>query len=126
MMIKISVTKEIYRRSMMCGVHPNMAASVNENCAVALAVRDIDPNASVGRAHINWSTDFGWIETKLPAKAIKMISRFDRLFNSPERRLKLKEFSFEVDFPDSLVEQIGIDQVREILTNSETLKLVEI
>lgn len=40
MKIKIKVTKDILKRSMMCGVND---CEVSRNCAISLAVREIAP-----------------------------------------------------------------------------------
>lgn len=129
MKIKIHVTKEMYRRSMMCGMTEH--AVVGTNCAIALAVRKIAPRALVSDAVILWDSDFlinGHFvavperdTSILPIEATIMIRRFDGA--SPIERLSLPEFSFEVDFPDALVEKIGIEEVKEILRKSETLEL---
>lgn len=117
MRIQIHVTKEIYRRSMMCGVH-----ALPKGCAIALAVRDIAPNARV--AATIWWDEQRIFRSGLPEIAENMIRKFDSLKDTPEKRLDLPEFSFEVDFPDAMVEQIGIEQVHAILEKSETLSLV--
>lgn len=133
MNIKIKVTKEIYQRAMMCGVSKAMAV-VSEHCAIALAVRDIAPHALVTGSLILWDSRFYLNGEKyyiplskrktseLPKEAIKMIAKFDQ--TAPKNRPSLPEFSFEVDFPNALVKQIGIEEVKEILERSETLEAV--
>lgn len=155
MKLLIKVTKKIYRKSMLCGIgDPNLpeifCASIAENCAIALAVRELAPFASVQYRGIFWLKYDSTLITALQlnnkfsmAKAVKevnmksirqilytelddatwnMIDSFDRA--TPTERLVLPEFSFEVDFPDILINRIGINQIKEILKNSETLQEV--
>lgn len=105
----------------MCGIDKGC---VGENCAIALAVREIAPNAGVSPMKIFWTGALGrmTIISLLPANVTRMIFLFDKA--SPKERLKLPEFSFEVDFPDELVERIGIQEVKQILEKSETLEEV--
>lgn len=114
----------------MCGTNKN--DWVVENCAIALAVRDIAPHAMVTLVNILWDGSFMYHNpnippfdrevSDLPIEAKKMIQLFDS--TSPMKRLSLPEFSFEVDFPDVLVEKIGIEEVKAILEKSETLEAV--
>ena len=96
------------------------------NCAIALAVMEIAPNAQV-YCNIDWGfgTSFPSTDSPLPDVAWNFIQLFDSLESTPEKRLKLPEISFEVDFPDELVEKIGIDEVKNILSKSDTLAMVE-
>lgn len=124
MKIKIKITKEIYYRAMDCGTG-DTCNTVSSNCAVALAIREIAPKAKVytdliawkGEKYYRWKTD-EYI-TRLPQVARHLIVIFDNSY--PMQRLQLPEFSFEVEFPDSMVEQIGINEVEKILETSETL-----
>lgn len=123
MLIRIYVTKEIYRRSMMCGTAIIVyAGEVRKSCAIALAVREIAPFAEVFKNYIQWSGEdyYG----KLPLLAMEMISRFDGLTNNPTERLNLPEFHFDVYFPDELVDRIGLSELKSILEKSETLEEV--
>lgn len=124
MLIKIHVTKEIYRKAMYCGA--DLADKpINQNCAVALAVREIAPEARVGHASISWtgSSSDCIPEVSLPTFVRNMIHAFDYLAFRPVERLYLPEFSFEVDFPNELVHKIGIEEVKGILSKSETLEM---
>ncbi len=58
----------------------------------------------------------------LPEKAIKFISVFDN--SSSEERVNLPEFEFEVELPESYINSINIDEVKELLKDSKTLELV--
>lgn len=124
MKLRIHVTKEIYRRSMMCGTGITVSgAEVRKSCAIALAVRDMAPFAEVFKDYIQWlGEDYG--VGKLPLLAMEMILRFDLLKDRPTERLNLPEFSFDVDFPDELVDRIGLSELKSILEKSETLEEV--
>lgn len=155
MKIKIKVTQEILEASKMCGVEEDLPQASNhytmqehykpisQSCAIALAIREIAPNAEVGDATIVW----GWSppdwsildestegslrinrslqinETWLPEEAALFINEFDG--NTPEERVKMRHIEFEVDFPDALVAKIGIDQVHKVLSSSSTLESVQ-
>ena len=127
MKLKITVTKDILKRSMMCG-KPTEAWSAenapNKNCAIALAIRDIFPNAEVHRQQILILTK-PHSTIKLPSEAVSFIDLFDGLRNTPEERLDLPEFSFEIDLPQEVIDSINISELTESLKNHETLELIE-
>jgi len=125
MKIKIKVTKDILKKSMMCGTK-DFEGTISTNCAIALAIRDIFSRASVGVNHFSVLSKNGMVQIELPEKARKFISSFDGLFITPQARLDLPEMSFEVDVPSELINQIGISQVYKVLSESKTLELVEI
>jgi hypothetical protein len=123
--LKIKVTKDIYQRSMMCGVIPDINAPITENCAVALAIRDIFPNASVTHREIIpfaavGNYDFG---ISLPHAARQLIGMFDACKNTPQYRLTLPEIEFEVEIPDEVLEHIDIKEITKILTHHPYLEL---
>lgn len=123
--LKIKVTKDILKRSMYCTNDFNIAT----NCAIAVAVRDIFPNASVGLycMHANIfreDTDFKNPDIGLPDEATNFIKRFDRLASLPEQRLLLPELEFEVEIPDVIVDSIDIEGIKKLLQNHPTLELV--
>lgn len=121
MKIQINVTKEILEKSKMC----NSKMVIGENCAIALAIRDIFPKTYVGNGTIFIGANiFEADQIDLPRNVSKFIVRFDKA--SAEERILMKEFSFEIDVPEKLINQIGINQVKEILEKSSTLQLVEL
>lgn len=125
MKTQIKITKEIYQRSMMCGVQTqsHLMLPISKNCAIALAVREIDKRASVGATRIKW---YGIIEESvLPERAQLMIHVFDTLVHTPEQRPKLEEFTFEIELPDALIEKIGIEEAYDAISNSSTLEFAE-
>ncbi len=117
----------------MCGYGEQSDASTN--CWVANAVRDIFPYAEVGSADINPFTydltvDVCLIDycIPLPPNAIEMIREFDACegkaaWLTVHNRLKLKPFSFIIDVPEEVIEQIDISAVYE---GHPTLEFVEI
>lgn len=119
MKIKIKCDRATLEKSMMCRSN----AYAYENCWIALAVRDLFPNAYVTRVNIyplGEPDEFIW----LPGEAMQMIIRFDELIDSPHKRLALPEFSFEIDVPSEVIEKIGLNEVYKILSESKTLEHV--
>lgn len=119
--LKITVTKEILKRSKYCGVKGKGLDDLASNCAIALAVRDVFPQAIVGVDRIC----FGLAEQMsiLPKIAQNFINQFDRY--GPDARPLIKPISFEIEIPDSVINQINIDELKPLLTNHPTLELVE-
>ena len=123
MKLKIKVTKEILERSMWCSTD---AANEGEkgvmgNCAIAVACREIFPKCFVNSDTIST----GSFIIPLPYIAMNLIDEFDNLSHRPLKRLLMQPLEFEVELPDKLIDSIDIDEVREILKESETLELVE-
>jgi len=120
MKIKITVTKDVLRRSMWCGTIRAIGAT-GENCAIALAIRDIFPDAHVGYHAIRpngLSDNFGIMH--ISDDTTFFIQTFDSLLSKPEKRILLPEYSFEIDLPDELVAFINIDDIHK----SKTLEVV--
>ena len=120
--LKISVTKEIIRQSKYCG-RGNEEHEIGRNCAVAFALIDIFPNVYVTNYYIS---PFGIEHEKeealnipLPIIAQQFIKLFDGFHLTPELRLLLPEFEFTIDVPDEVIEQINIDEVRDLVKGSE-------
>lgn len=114
--LRITVTKEILEKSKNC--RPEFAFAVH-NCAIALAVRDIFPTAEVNYDFIGIE---GLETIPLPEAAIDFIEKFDDA-NSLERE-KMDPISFEIEIPDSVINQINIDELKPLLENHPTLQLV--
>lgn len=119
MKILIKVTKDILKKSMYCGVVNN--DNLSKNCAIALAVRDVFPDASIGLYTMGLM--YGH-EMKVPKKMQAFISAFDILDDRPEKRLEMPEMSFELNIPNEVINQIGIGQIYKCLSESRTLELV--
>jgi len=125
--LKIKVTKSILEQSKFC-----TSDTALTNCAIAVAVREIFPYAKVRIQNI-------WIyrsredmdilgkaigSVQLPVAAERFIRDFDATL--PHNRVAIPELEFEVDIPDAILESINIEEVREILRESEILKLEEV
>jgi len=122
--LTITVTKEILERSKNCGF--GEMENVSTNCAVALAVRDIFPKAIVTACafypylHLPHQQENCII---LDRKTIDYIRKFD---STPVIfRPGLPEYSFTLNIPDSIIDQINIDEIKPLLINHPTLKLQE-
>lgn len=131
MKILIKVTEEILHKAKDCGIlikGPETYAS--RNCGIALAVREIFPEASVTDRKI-YPISRGVVMKCLPSEVIPLPRRaqaFVRLFDylDPYKRTQMKPFSFEIELPTSLISTIGIGEVYKVLSESKTLELVEI
>jgi hypothetical protein len=119
--LKISVTKEILKKSKYCSTLFNLGPS-SENCAIALAVRDIFPNAIVGIKDMFFGVDVVESPISLPIVARRFIAEFDS--SSPDLRIKMNPVSFEITVPNYVIDKINIDELRPLLVNHPTLELV--
>lgn len=117
------ITKEILEKSQMCS---GIGTDVGTSCAFALAIRDIWPNAYVGRGCI---APFPiYVSDSLTAVAGKVfdVSRdmmdfilwFDHA--TSVERIEHDECSFELEVPDWVIGKIDIQDI----INSPTLELV--
>ena len=120
---KIAITKEIISRCKNCGTG-NETDRIENNCAVAVALADIFPKVFVTNFCI---FPFGIdgdtmkdIKIPLPPIAQQFIKLFDGFRFAPKLRLLLPEFEFIVDIPDEVIEQINIDEVRELIEAGST------
>jgi len=121
MKIKISITKEVLQRSMLCGVENANGGytTISDNCAVSVALRDVFGFVQTTHDYIIMYK-FNHEMVSLPQIASDFITKFDRLVDSPEKRLDLPETDFEIDIPSSIIDQINIENIHK----SATLELV--
>jgi hypothetical protein len=110
----IHVTKEIIARARHSG--QDEERSIGDNCAIALALKDLFPDVFVTGDHIH---PFGFDQEGemvigLPAIARDFIKVFDSLVAMPRVRMLIPEFNFEISIPDSFPEQINIDDIQTI------------
>lgn len=108
---------------MYCGTEKAESIGVSQNCAIALALKDVFGMVSV----CDTVTIYGIYQGRkpytcipLPKDAIDFTISFDRLSCIPERRLLLPELEFEIDLPQEVIDAINIDDI----VKSETLELV--
>jgi len=118
--LKISVTKEILERSKMCGF--DNIRDMTTNCAIALAIRDVFPQAIVETEELYFFGDDKGPKASLPKKAINFIIDFD--LNEPDLRVDMNPISFNITIPAKVIKQINIEEVKILLTNHPTLELV--
>lgn len=145
MKILIKVTKEVLAKTRGCGITVDKL-DATKYCAIAEAVREIFPDASV---HYNDNDDpvitpwpYG-IEIPLPIEAKILMNRFDneiRLIlekglelsaNDLENRIhfartSIEPSSFEIDVPNEIIDLIGISEIYKILSESRSLELRKI
>ena len=117
---KIRITKEILERSKLCGSF-NDIEKIGNNCAIAVALKDIFPNVFVTPNHIYpfgiiQNEEFSVFRISLPVTAQDFIKVFDGLRCIPNARLCLPEFEFEISLPDELIAKINIDEVKDMIS----------
>lgn len=127
--IKVIVDKDILKESCMCGI--NRIDDIGNNCAVALAIKKLLPQACVGN---NVIFPKGLVRTvaqfledsptiKLPTIARDFILQFEE--SSCSERLEMSPIEFEIEIPDSVLETIGdMEEVKKLINSSSTLELV--
>ncbi len=114
----IKVTKEILELSKECGTHNDIEVTGN-NCAIAVALKDIFPEVYVSGHHIypfgidedNASVD---LKIEMPKIARDFVNVFDSLCAIHKQRLLLPEFEFEISIPDEVIAEIDIDEVSAV------------
>lgn len=115
---KIAISKEIIAQSVNCGTGNN-TPPVENNCAIAIALANIFPKVYVTNHFIY---PFGIdgengnsIKIHLPLIAQQFIKLFDGFRLTPRLRLILPDFEFIIDIPDEVIEQINIDDARNLI-----------
>lgn len=139
--LKVKVTKEILHKAKMCGLdeeHDNL----NQNCALAVAIREIFPTAMVSS---DYFYPFGNIArgVTLSPQVTEFIDNFDlpvtqlqgeNLLNYPKppeiieagikHRLAIPETEFEINIPDWVIDQLNINDITEVLKGVDHLELI--
>ena len=115
---KIVITKDIIAQCKNCGT-TNDDRQVENNCAIAVALADIFPKVYVTDLYI---FPFGIegdkekdIKISMPVIAKQFIKLFDGFRFTPRLRLMLPAFEFTIDIADEVIEQINIDDVKELI-----------
>ncbi|HEU5165972.1 MAG TPA: hypothetical protein VFU29_10560, partial [Chitinophagaceae bacterium] len=119
---KIVITKDIIAQCKNCGT-TNDDRQVENNCAIAVALADIFPKVYVTDLYI---FPFGIegdkekdIKISMPVIAKQFIKLFDGFRFTPRLRLMLPAFEFTIDIADEVIEQINIDDVKELIKTSD-------
>ena len=125
--LKIAITKQILEQCKNCG-NEMEEHEIGNNCAVAFALMDIFPNVYVTNYFI---FPFGMenerqkdLKIPLPVVAQQFIKLFDGFRLTPKLRLLLPEFEFNIDVHDEAIEQINIDEVRELINEGRQCSFV--
>jgi hypothetical protein len=133
--IEVNITKEVLFESRNCKVGLHKVTKTGQNCAIGKAIFNLFGDKSwvttydiqIYKNGIEFS-DKGFIENKcdirikLPNNASEFVRAFDNY--TPERRVEIEPFSFEVEVPDEVIDMINIDEVKRICGMSPTLTLV--
>jgi len=118
---RIAITKKIIAQCKDCGTG-NDARLVENNCAIAFALADIFPKVYITNLYIFPFGTGGDKDIKIPMPLIaqQFINLFDGFRLTPRLRLMLPEFEFTIDIPDEVIEQINIDEVKELNEKTDT------
>ena len=136
MELKITITKDVIDRSLMCGTSNDSFGSISTSCGIAVAVRDIFPDASIGSmvwfpfgqaGSDNNVSAINFVEEclNLPLMAVNFINIFDRLKKTPEERYKLVGTSFSLYITDEVIDRINIDEITQLLEDHPILELIK-
>lgn len=128
MKLQINITKEVLEASKLC-----LWNNVGQNCAIGRAIVDVFGLRSWvnGAAILLYKEDINDEFTnvtkiatiKLPVEAMSFVTEFDELL--PEKRVLMNPFSFEIDVPDEILEQIiDISEIETILSNAKYINPV--
>jgi len=124
MKIKINITRDVLEKTKDCGA----SIVIGKNCAVSFAVRELIPLAFVASTFIHVFREANSLQVALPPEAINFITLFDMC--KPEQREILEPFSFYITLNQEhlqyLADNIGISEVYRVLSESNTLELIEI
>lgn len=103
MKLKLKITKEILEKSSLCGA-ANGGGLLTENCAFAIAFRDIIPNTIVTKCVTYFQSKHNnTIGAVVHSnKQERFIDLFD--LSEPVNRLLIPEQEFEVEIPDEVIE----------------------
>jgi hypothetical protein len=125
MKIKINVTRDVLERSKMCGLIPGKERFVT-NCMLAVAFKDLFPESFVVARHANLLGMCGMMTAPdcviLPNIAAHNRCLFDG--KTPEERVLMSPFSFEIEVPEYVIERIGISTIYKVLSESSTMEMV--
>ena len=126
--IKVKVTKEILRKSMMCGINNT---NFHQNCAIALAIREVFPDALVcqdaffafGAPISEYLHDLKYY-IYCQHNGSDFISQFDDLVKTPKKRLELPETEVTLFLTEECVDHLNSVEGfnwREVIEKSELL-----
>jgi len=120
---KIAITKDIIAHCKNCGT--GEVHLIENNCAIAFALAAMFPLVYVTNDYI---FPFGIdgdkekdIKIPLPPIAQQFIKLFDGFRLTPKLRLLLPAFEFIIDIPDEVIEQININEARELIGTVSTV-----
>ena len=128
MRLKIKITQEVLETTKMCGIKDfmlkgNEYKSSAHNCAITYACRKLFPNCYTVSCGIYMIYgDESIILADLPDSASRFILRFDKA--TPEKRVRMKRFEFEIELTKEILDLITIDEITEVLETSTTLEVV--
>ena len=128
MKLKIKITQEVLNATKMCGLFGfKLKGSIGyiaaSNCAVTYACRELFPKCYtlLNYIHMGYGDEKITI-ADLPTSASNFILQFDEA--TPNDRLNMKPFEFEIELKEEAIELISIDEITKVLETSTTLEAV--
>jgi hypothetical protein len=129
MKLKIKITKEVLNATKMCGIDKFKlkGSEDNENssnCAITYAFRKLFPKCITEETRVILYNDVD--ETITIAGLPNIVFDFILLFDgaTPNERVKMKPFEFEIELTKEALELITIDEITKVLETSTTLEVV--
>ncbi|MDW0189351.1 MAG: hypothetical protein QOA70_06840 [Nitrososphaeraceae archaeon] len=130
MKILVKVTRDVLERSKMCGIDKDEWIMIPYNCAVSLAIIELFPSACtetlycylLGENDSSTNNENSMDAVVLPSYVSDFIVEFDGL--TPDERVLMSPFSFEIEVPEYVIQKIGIGQIYKVLSESSTLEHV--
>lgn len=122
MIIRVRITKEILEETKDCSEKKGF---ISQTCAVAVAVKELFPNAQVNGSQLDpWIGPPNREERliELPSHVRKFIQQFDR--STSEERIRMEPISFDIQLTRMIIGAIGEEKVNHILLTSKTLERV--
>jgi hypothetical protein len=106
----IHVTKEIIRSCKNLGMVDDIDI-IGDKCPVALSVRHLFPEVHISNQYIFPRGMDTQMKISLPTKVTDFINKFDTLSSSPDLRLKMKGFKFDLIIPENVIASINIEDL---------------
>lgn len=112
MKFKITITKEVIDKSLMCGTQKEQSKRITTNCAFAVAYNELIPRTNVFHDSVCFDDINGIAIRKLDGVIFHRLSfeqkdfiyKFDLMDGEPHQRYTLVGQTFDVEIPDEVIE----------------------
>lgn len=103
MKFKITITKDVIDKSLMCGTF-QFKESVSQNCALAICYNQLIPDVGVGYPNVYFSMGLNVVKEYMPQDQLNFIDAFDNMMCNHMQRYTLVGQTFDVEIPDEVIE----------------------